>query len=206
MNELKWIPLWLVSLLVIYVLKDCADHVKIEKARQEVMDILDDTVKVYRDRMDRVVSEKRALEVSSDRVLRENDSLKELARNVKPRVIVEVNTVYRDTGTIKFDTVYRDLNIPFKSVDRWRNVSGTVMGDGIHFNEFEVFNTQTLLHGESRTWFMGRKSHVVRVVNDNPLVTVTGLKPLVIEEKKRWYEKWWLWGIAGFAGGILITK
>ena len=53
---------------------------------------------------------------------------------------------------------------------------------------------------------MGSTEYIVRVVNENPYVTTTAIQPLVIKERDRWYEKWWVWGLAGLAGGILISK
>ena len=101
--------------------------------------------------------------------------------------------------------MYRNVYIPFHERNRYRYISGTVMEDGIHFDNFEVYASQYLVSGK-RKKFMGSAEYIVRVVNENPYVTTTAIQPLVIKERDKWYEKWWVWGLAGLAGGILISK
>lgn len=195
---------WIATVALVLLLKDRVDkHGDVRDDRENYSAYLDST-RHYKDRYNRVVAERRAMELSSARILEENDSLKELVKGMKPSVIVRVETVYRDTGTIKFDTVYKGTSIPFNLKNEWRHVSGRVLEDGIHFNRFEVYSNGYLTVG-TRKKFLGNTEYIARYVNENPYVT-TSLQPIVIRHSSKWYEKWWLWGIIGITGGILITR
>lgn len=205
MSNWKITILWLASVVLVFLVKDCVD------SRDKINDDKDnyaaylDTIRHYKDKYDRVIDEKSAMVFESQKVIKQNDSLKEFIKGMKPEVVIKMETVYRDTGTIKFDTVYQNVYIPFSNHNKWRNISGVVKGDGIHFDTFDIYMKQHIAVGTTRKFF-GSAEHVIRVINENPYVTLTDVKPIVIKEKKRWYERWWLWGIVGVTGGILISK
>lgn len=204
-NNWKIAIAWIATVLVVFIISNSISRNREVGGEVYNARAMEDTVRFYKDKYNREVAEKLSMLSVSSKVLEENDSLKQLIKGMKPEFIVKVNTVYRDTGTVKFDTVYRDVYIPFHERNRYRYISGTVMEDGIHFDNFEVYASQYLVSGK-RKKFMGSTEYIVRVVNENPYVTTTAIQPLVIKERDRWYERWWVWGLAGLAGGILISK
>lgn len=205
MNNWKYTILWIASLVVVFLVKDCADGNKETRHEENNYEAYLDTIRHYKDRLGREIAEKRSIVLSSASVIKQNDSLKELVRGMKPTVIVKTETVYRDTGTIKFDTIYKGINIPFKDKSKWRYISGSVLEDGIHFDNFEVYGKQYMVVGTKKKLF-GSTEHVVRIINENPYMKTTDIHPLTIKERKRWFERWWVWGIVGMTGGILITR
>lgn len=179
-NNWKILIAWIATVLVVFITLNSVNRDR--EAGRDVYNAkaMEDTIRLYKDRYNREVAEKLSMLSVSSKVLEENDSLKQLIKGMKPEFIVKVNTVYRDTGTIKFDTVYRNVYIPFHDRNKYRYVSGTVMEDGIHFDNFEVYASQYLVSGK-RKKFMGSTEYLVRVVNENPYVTTTAIQPLVIK-------------------------
>lgn len=198
-NNWKILIAWIATVLVVFITLNSVNRDR--EAGRDVYNAkaMEDTIRLYKDRYNREVAEKLSMLSVSSKVLEENDSLKQLIKGMKPEFIVKVNTVYRDTGTIKFDTVYRNVYIPFHDRNKYRYVSGTVMEDGIHFDNFEVYASQYLVSGK-RKKFMGSTEYLVRVVNENPYVTTTAIQPLVIKERDRWYREMVGVGIGRISG------
>lgn len=206
MNNWKYTILWIAAIVVVFIVKDRVDKKREERHESYNHEAYLDTIRHYKDKLGREVAEKQSIILSSEKVLKENDSLKSFIKGMKPSVVVKTETVYRDTGMIKFDTIYKDACIPFSEKGKWRYISGKVMEDGIHFDHFEVYSRQYMAVGTKRKWLLGDTEHVVRIVNENPYMTMTDIQPLTIRERKKWFEKWWVWGIIGLTGGILISK
>lgn len=206
MNNWKYTILWIATIVVVFVIKDFFDNEKIEQSQENNFVALNDSIRLYKDKYNREVSEKRSIVFNSDKVLKQNDSLKELIKGMKPEVIVETKFVYRDTGTIKFDTVYNNVYIPFSSKDNFRDISGIVKSDGIHFDSFEIYMKQHIAVGEIKNGLFKRNYYGVRIINENPYVKMTDIKPIIIKPNKKWYDRWWIWGAAGLTCGILIMK
>ena len=126
-NNWKILIAWIATVLVVFITLNSVNRDR--EAGRDVYNAkaMEDTIRLYKDRYNREVAEKLSMLSVSSKVLEENDSLKQLIKGMKPEFIVKVNTVYRDTGTIKFDTVYRNVYIPFHDRNKYRYVSGTVM-------------------------------------------------------------------------------
>jgi hypothetical protein len=51
-----------------------------------------------------------------------------------------------------------------------------------------------------------RNETIVSVFLTDPKAEITSANSITVKHEKRWYEKPWLWGVAGLTTGILITK
>lgn len=108
-------------------------------------------------------------------------------------------TTVTDTFRIeKTDTVY------FSKVEDWSNnylsiFDGEIANRKLSFD----YRYQT---GISIITTPERKQTVVNVFLTDPKAEITSANSITISNRKKWYEKQWLWGLAGLGTGILISK
>lgn len=51
---------------------------------------------------------------------------------------------------------------------------------------------------------VGKNKNIVNVYLTDPQAKITSANSITITHKTRWYEKPWIWGLAGFAGGYYL--
>ena len=97
-----------------------------------------------------------------------------------------------------------------------------VENDTIKAGSFQVNNNYLLFNGlikkDSLDWdykynvefnfFQQTKKNetIVTVALNDPKAEITSMNSITISHKKRFYQKPWIWGLAGFTTGILISK
>ena len=85
----------------------------------------------------------------------------------------------------------------------WSNnhltLNGTLTADTLQFG-YRYRTGISIVHEQQR------RQTVVSVALTDPQATITTGNHIAITRETRWWEKPWLWGLAGFAGGIIISK
>jgi len=108
------------------------------------------------------------------------------------------------TDTIKIDTqAFLRVPISFKYSDKYLLMQGRVLTTGVIHDSIKIQNKGTLMLGYKKTGFM-KRSPVVSYESSNPYFVTKSMSNVVIEEKRRFYEKGWFWGCVGVAGGFYL--
>ena len=98
----------------------------------------------------------------------------------------------------KTDTIY------FQKVDDWTNnylslFNSKIENSVLSFDYKYSVGIDFLTSGK-------RKETTVSVILSDPKAVITNANSITINNKTRWYEKQWLWAIAGFGVGVLVIK
>jgi hypothetical protein len=167
-----------------------------------------DTIDRYKDKYDRIVSEKAAYELTAKEFKNINDSLKNVIKGYKPSVIVRYKTKieYRDTLTIKYDTIRDDLSASFKFKDKWLSFSGETFLEGLKIDNISIYNEQNIVVGEKREGLFKEGELKIKIVNSNPNIEVLNMDGYIIKKKTPIFKKWYTWLGIGVVGGILLSK
>jgi hypothetical protein len=108
-------------------------------------------------------------------------------------------TTVTDTFRIeKTDTVY------FQKVDDWSNNYLSLWNAKIETGK--LFFDYRYKTGVSIIPETKRRETIVNVFLTDPNASITTANSITVKHKTRWYEKPWLWGLAGLGTGILISK
>lgn len=114
-----------------------------------------------------------------------------------------VTTTIHDTMEIvNTDTIY------YTKVDDWTDNRLSLYGGTIRDNELN-FEKYTFEAGFNFFLSKERNKSIVTVKfrdNDDGAIKLTTANSITINNKLKWYEKPWLWGLAGLGTGILIAK
>lgn len=86
----------------------------------------------------------------------------------------------------------------FKWTNNYLSLTGSI-DNRLNFNYFYKSGIQIIQYKQ-------RKQQMVAVILNDPNASVTTGNNIVITKERKWYEKPWVWGIAGLAGGVVIAK
>lgn len=96
-----------------------------------------------------------------------------------------------NTDTIQYST--------FAWTNDYLNFKGSVENNNLFFDY--KYNTGLSIIQESK-----RKETIVSVFLTDPKAKITSANSITVKHKKKWFEKPWVWGVAGLGAGILVLK
>jgi hypothetical protein len=144
--------------------------------------------------------------------LLEVDRLKKVKSQVKTITKIQIDSVvvpYLDTLRLT-DTVYRKgtINVPkrFLVAQDHYTLGGLVRLNDVMFDSVLVTNEMKITIGQKNNGFFKKTTPIVEVENSNPYINVVDMNNVVIENKKRIYERPLFWAGVGLLGGIIIAK
>ncbi len=117
-----------------------------------------------------------------------------------PEVVIQTQTKTVIKTEIKLDTIMVEgtpmIKLPkdFYKTERWFTLSGNINRLGfLQIDSLVSYANLTYAIGDTlRTGvfnkLFGKRDKVVRLLVDNPSINITGMRNIVIKEKKRWYE------------------
>lgn len=182
---------------------------KLSSINTHNISVHNDTIKIFKDKYNRIVADKKSYEVSLSNIKLLNDSLKELIKNYKPIAIIKWKTkiVYKDSIQIKYDSIIPiKFSYPFKYNSKWLTFNGISSNIGLSINLIEIPNIQSLVIGYKKDGFFKVPYANVSIINSNPYIQFKQIDSYIIRPKKTIFDKWWLWTGVGFISGILILK
>ena len=96
---------------------------------------------------------------------------------------------------------------PFKQLNEWYWIGGTIVKKGIEIDSIQFFNRMTITIGDKKLKgfknILKRRIPTVEIVNESPYVSVEGLQNVVIKKRrKRWYETTGFKMLVGFGIGV----
>lgn len=139
----------------------------------------------------------------------QNDTLKKLVAKLKNTSSVTIikERVYIEKDTIPFlDTIPCNFK-PIPAIKKDANYSffGKVTNKGLSIDSLSIPNKQSIVMGEKKVNFWGKKEQGIYIVNSNPLVKTEAIQNIILVEEKKWYQRPSTWfGIGTIAG--LITS
>jgi len=115
-----------------------------------------------------------------------------------------VETATKDTFYIKEEIPGKIDTVWFNTFAPWTNnylsiYNGKIMDNLLMFDY--DYRTQITLVQEER-----RKQAIITATLTDPNARIIAGNSITVNKKTPWYEKWWLWGAAGFVGGTLLAK
>lgn len=186
------------------------------------INVVTDSLRVYKDKYARAVAEKRMLALNAkqiNQVVEDNDSLKAMVKDLKNRQvsdIIQIKTRIRydtipifakaDTIVIKSDTVKSDSVFTFNHNKEYLTLNGEfkLRNKLLSINELSIPNSQDIVVHRNEQTFEGKYSYKVNVTNSNPYITTNSIESYKLNIKKKWYEKWYIVAPAAFTGGVLL--
>lgn len=211
----KYIPHIIIVVLVLLLLGQCSAH-KTDNARsKDIISILQEQVKYYENENGTLTATKGTLQLENselkDLILDKDAELKNLADEfARVKSFVKYKTV------TKFDTIYIAFDTPIDSVpafersgsvfNEWYQLGYKVNNTGLQIEPFYTWTETTVITGVKRNWFLGPERITTDITNSNPYIEVNDLKAAEVIVHQPWYKKWWVWAIAGAAGGVMISK
>lgn len=86
----------------------------------------------------------------------------------------------------------------FKWTNNYLTLNGSI-DDRLNFNYLYQSGIKIIQYDKKR-------QTMVAVILDDPNASITTGNNIVVTRERKWYEKPWVWGVAGLAGGIFIAK
>ena len=174
---------------------------------------LTDSVRYYKNRLGTTTASIKTLQLDNkqakDLLFKKDAQLAALASE-----FAKVHNVVKYQSVTKFDTInvaYHDT-VPcvFERAgaikDKWYSFTYKSNQKGFTVDSLTIPNTATVITGTKRKWFLGREIRTTDITNTNPHIKVTGITAAEINIPVNWYKKWWLWLLAGAAGGFVLVK
>lgn len=137
---------------------------------------------------------------------------KERWKTVKSVVRIETKIVY-DTIIINYldtiydtDTIYPSgtITVPkrFSKTDEYYKISGLVLLDGIMIDSLIIPNDTRVVIGSKKEKWWKKAKPIVEVKNTNKYLTVQSMDNVVVEDKKKFYQKNSFWMLLGVTLGL----
>lgn len=219
-----WLKKWGIGILgVIMITIFAVDRIKIKSLKESTqlqlveLSALQDTVSIHTSRTKLLTFKVKAVEVESGNRKKalevlgiENKDLKE--RNIKLsdiNFLLNAKLVAIGTGTTTLmDTVW--MQSPIQGGDTvyasnyiWSNnhlsLKGTIVKNEMSINY--RYQTGMTFVNEKKG-----KTNIVSAYLVDPNAKVTTANSIVITNKIRWYERPYIWGLAGLASGYILAK
>ncbi len=211
--DIKTIVLLVVIAILIFFLIDTCVQKNVSEGEAEEYVNYKDTVFSYKAKNGQLVHYNKSLEITRDRMLSLNDSLKNSLKDLKlkkPTSYTKIVTKYIiDTVELKFtDTLPCEDFLKSFSIDSSHySLSGILTKERLLINKIEMPNTQRIVVGTKKNGIFKRNEYVITVQNSNPYIDIIGIQNYNLKPKKKWFEKSWFQISVGFiAGGITYRQ
>lgn len=203
----------LVAIAVFLILLNLDSCRKSNRLQSDYDDIkgYEDTAMYYRDANGDLVTANESLEVGEKALLAAVDGLKEELKAQKIKTIKALTKVRTETriDTIRIgltDTVAGpDFNVGFAIDSPFYKIDGRVTNNNIMLNRVLFPDTQQIIVGTTGGLFK-KKQSLVTIKHANPYIRTIGIQNYTIRHTLKWYEKPWVWGIAGFGAGFFASQ
>jgi len=170
------------------------------------------------DELGKEVSEQKQLIISNEKLLKDQDKTLQDLKNIQSQTIIKTRTEFKDTLYIPFathdtilaaDTIDGYIPVPqayAKADTPWYSLGGTVTKTGLIIDHLTFDNKQTITIADKKLGFFKSPEPIVRVTNDNPYTTVTGLNNTIVLEPTPFYKKPWFWFVVGIGSKVALDE
>lgn len=223
-NYLTITAILLLALLAVGSISRCSFEQSAASSYRDLIDAYNDSLKAYRNERGQLVAQRRVVETDYQtfRAL-VGDSLKQLAEEVDKQTAsatywkgVSRGTVVAPTITaidtqyiyLDGDTVDRIFYPRYYATyeDEWLLLSVEAARDSTTI-DYKMRNILIQQQEWKRESWLKKPELFVTVTNLNPnTVTEEVLSFKAMPRKKRFYEKWWFWGLVGLGAGAAVAN
>ena len=171
--------------------------------------VLNDTVKVYKDKTGALTFKINSVNVERDNLKESLDiagmDLKELKRRdinwrkITSALQTDLEVAGQGTTTLR-DTIFKNSvdTVPaseFAWSNRYLSLSGKIVKSDMTFN----YQYKTSLD-------VIQSKNIISIYMSDPNATIISGNQFTVTTSKKWYTKPWVWGLAGMVGGFFIAK
>lgn len=175
--------------------------------------VLNDSIKVYKDKNGELNYRLSVVQVSHDNLRESLEiagwNLKQLKakdiewRNITNALKLKLESVGSGQAAIHDTLLVAGKDSIISNYFNWNNnylsLNGTVDIDKVTFDYYYRTSIDIIQHHN-------RKGTMVTVYLSDPNAAIVSGNNIFLKSGRRWYEKPWLWGLAGLTTGILISK
>ena len=175
--------------------------------------VLNDSVQIYKDKNGELNYRLSVVQVNADNLKESLEiagwNLKQLKakdiewRNITNALKLKLETIGSGTAAIHDTLIIAGKDSIISNYFNWSNnhlsLNGTVDIDKVTFDYYYRTSIDIIQH-------KNRKGTMVTVSLSDPNAAIVSGNNIFLTPGRRWYEKPWLWGLAGLGAGILITK
>lgn len=155
-----------------------------------------------------ILSQKDAIALN----LLEIDRLKKIKSQVRIKSIIDIDTIfipYTDIDTIYYKDSCDFIEKKFFVANDYYVFGGVTKKNGILLDSVSFNNNMKITIANKRMGLFKKSKPIVEVVYENPYVKTKQMNNVIIEDKKKWYQRngtWFGVGIGlGLFGGLLIA-
>lgn len=200
----------ILAMLLISSLHECRRRGNLADAN---LDALTDTITHFKNRLGTVTASKTTLQLSNkqlqDYVIAKDKELAELSKE-----FVRLNHVVKAEAELKIDSIPVPYAVPVPCDfersgtinDNWYSFGYSSNQNGFKIDSLKVPVSVVAITGAKRKWFFGAETITTDVTFNNPHITVSNIQAAELTLHTPWYKKWYIWAIAGFAGGMVLGK
>lgn len=198
MEKFSKIVLVVLLILLVASVQTCRVHYKKSSENENLIESLNDTIKIWRD--------KDGLSHSKIQIIETTNANSFLKLKIKDKEIIELQEQvkkYKDwlknqgsitifTSTTQFDTIYESKIIPSEINDssflaeinnEWIQTKFGYRNDSTFYN-LKVYNKYSIVLGEEKDGLFKRKSYV-EITNYNPYSETTSLRTYQVSQNKK---------------------
>lgn len=175
--------------------------------------VLNDSISVYKDKNGELNYRLSVVEVSHNNLRESLEiagwNIKQLKakdiewRNITNALKLRLETVGSGEAAIHDTILIAGKDTIMARTFDWNNnylsLNGNVSAASVNFDYYYRTSIDIIQH-------RNRKGTMVTVSLADPNAAITSGNNVLLKSGKRWYEKPWLWGLAGLTTGLLISK
>lgn len=210
--KLYWKEIAIVILMVAFLLstRSCQEA---QNLADNQLSAMNDTVKYFKNKLGTETATKEILQLTNkqfqEQILERDANFKALAKEFS-----RIKSTQVITGGFRIDSIAvpYEVKIPCdferigKYEDKFLKFDYKSNQDGFSFSNFDAPNTQYVINGFKRKWFLGRQIMTTDVTNSNEYFKTNNVKTIEIYVPKPFYDtRAFNIGI-GIIGGALLFK
>jgi len=209
-NRILYIIVAVLAAVLLFSVSKCSQN---GKRADSNLAAATDTVKYFKNKLGAVTASKQTLQLNNAQLknylLKKDAELAALALEfAKVHSVAKFNTVttlpgvpimYRDTIPCQFERTG-------EVKDKWYSFTYQSNQNGFRIDSLSIPNTATVITGTKRKWFLGKETLTTDITNTNPYFKVDGIIAAEMDIPAKWFRKWWVWFVAGLAGGLFMMK
>jgi len=97
------------------------------------------------------------------------------------------------------------INTPFKKEDKWLQMNGKIMKDGLQLDSLMIPNESSVTIGYRKYGFLNlKKEPIVEIVNSNPYLKTNKANNVNIKNKPNLFQRKGFWAGIGVVIGVLL--
>ncbi len=211
-----YVYITVICLLILALIFQCGKANEMRAHSKYNIDSLTDSIIYFRNLLDTETASVKTLQLEKNQlkklIIDKDATLKQLTAEFS-----KVKSVTKFRSAVNFDTIGVKFDAPVICMDtmpawekkgllhsKWYSLGYKVTSDSLIISPFTTWTETTVITGFKRKWLLGRQTLTTDITTTNPHITISAIKSAEVVVPEPWYKKWYLWLVAGIAGGLLL--